>query len=98
MAYHFTTDLIRLEDHHGLHQKGINEPEVGGQTGQCRGAREAVEHWVQIMHGVSQLVERLVHGHDLIAGAVKGSLFKKWPDCIARTQEPVVLRVGLLSG
>ena len=98
MTDHLAAYLGRLEDHHGLQEKGIDETQFGSQFGQRRGAREAVEHRVQIVHGVPQLVECLFHGHDLVAGTVKGSRFKEWSDHIARSEEPVVLSVGLFSG
>src|SRR3546814_20144959 len=57
VAGHLATDAGRLEDVHRLQQQRIYQADVAGHGSQLGGAAEPLEHRVDVVHGVTELVD-----------------------------------------
>jgi hypothetical protein len=55
---HLAADARLLEDHLRLPDLRLLQPQVGGQRGQSRAVRERVEHRVQVVQRMADLVDR----------------------------------------
>ena len=58
-----TSDTGLFEDVHRLEQLWVVQAEIGGDRCQLRCATEGLERWVEVVHGVAELVDRLPQGH-----------------------------------
>src|SRR3546814_18658975 len=98
VAGHLATDAGRLEDVHRLQQQRIYQADVAGHGSQLGGAAEPPEHRVDVVHGVTELVDGHVDRLTEVAVSVERVCFEEGPDLVARREEPLVGGAGLLLG
>src|SRR3546814_6151801 len=98
VAGHLATDAGRLEDVHRLQQQRIYQADVAGHGSQLGGAAEPLEHRVDVVHGVTELVDGHVDRLTEVAVSVERVCFEEGPDLVGRREEPLVGGEGLLLG
>ena len=98
MAVDLAADVRLLEDVHALHGQRIVEADVGGDLGELAGVAERLEHRVEVVHGVTDLVDaqRLVL-HEPPVGVERLGL-EEAPDPGAGVDELAVADPLLLVG
>ncbi|EAU69750.1 conserved hypothetical protein [Stigmatella aurantiaca DW4/3-1] len=98
VAGDFAADVGLLEDVHGLQEERAGQSQLRGQRRQLGRAREPVEHRLQVVQRMADLVDgqRL----RLSEGTVwpEGVLFEEEADLVSRGQEVGIRRAGLLVG
>jgi hypothetical protein len=93
VADHFPADARLLEDVHRLQQQRRLQADVARDRGKGCRAAECIEHRVEVVHRVAELVEAQVRICAQPAGGVKGVLFEEAADRLAAAQEVLVARV-----
>ena len=92
---HLTTDAGLLEDQHRLPQHGLLQAQVMGQFGQLGPARELVEHRVQVVQRMADLVDRQGLGLAQPAPRVESLFFEEALNAFGRGQKG---RIGAAPG
>ena len=95
---HFATDAGLLEDVHGLPDFGVLHADIPCHFSQFRCARKRVEHRIQVVHGVADLVDRQGLGLAQRALVVKRLFFKKAAHRVVRIQKVPVNSSHLVIG
>jgi hypothetical protein len=93
MARHLSANSRLLEDVHRLKQEWIDHPDVMCHRGEFGRSTERVEDRIEVMHRMSELVERKVWLGAERAVLIEGILFEETTDLLAAREEIVVTRV-----
>ncbi len=98
MAVHFSADMRRLEDVHGLGQQRVPDPKIAGDMPKPRIMRKGGKDRIDIVQGVADLVQGIVLALDEIALLIERLLFEEEADLVAGGAEIVVASMGLGGG
>jgi len=98
VAMHLAADARLLEDVHRLDQQRPRQADRPGDPGEPRIAREPVEHRVEIVQGVADLVQRQLLGLAQPPLGVEGVGLEEEADLVAGFEEVAVAAVALVVG
>ena len=97
VAHHLAADAGLLEDVHRLQQLRVGEADAIGHRPQRRAARERVEHRVEVVHPMAELVDGARQRHLQGAIGTERAFFKKHADAVRRRLEVGVFGVALVA-
>ena len=98
VATHLTTDAWLFEDVHRLQREGIGESDVGGDLGDVGVVGEGLELVVEVVLGVTDLVDAQFLGLRQLAVGSERLLFEEAPGARAARQELAVGDAFLFVG
>src|SRR5215510_2183216 len=97
MTGDLAADVRLFEDVHRLQEQRLGESQTGADRRQPGLPRKGVEDRVEIVQRVPDFVDRALLGVSQAAVGGESLLFKKEANLVARVEEVIVARSGLLS-